>query len=149
MKQIPNNFRRLKNNEKLRNRDLCKNGEYIHEVGHHAWDSMPKAWSGYTFFRKRVRDVTPAITIRIPRPVTPKTTAPKIPIVQFQYPHVGIGIISRVVHVISYDHKYLTGLERIRGENGVGDYTPRYQFKKFKTNRIVGTVHLISFKPKQ
>lgn len=156
MKPIPKNFRRLKTNEVIKpgdwyierkhgdNRGLVTNAMYfVTKVRNHPV---------YTFWRKRIK-----ITVKLmSHPVVVKTSttkpAAKIPIVQFQYPHAGTGLLKRIVHVISYDSEYLTGLERIRGWNGVGDHVIKYQFKKFKTSCILANndgVTLLSFKPKQ
>ena len=150
---IPNNYRQLKPNEKLRRGDLYRripNGEVLKL----SWDnpSPAGAYSTHCFWRRRhTKVVTPAAP-KPKRRVDPQvgvegSAKVKKVQVEFDYPHEG-KVITREVQLISLDDKYLTGLEiGARWDKEARQWKTSYQFKKFRRDRIKagGQIYLSKF----
>ena len=137
MKTIPKNYRKLKSTEVIRKGDLYRlksDHKSIGLAGRHTFGEMPPVWWLYSFFRRRHVKKDETVMLRFP-----KTTEKKMPLVEFWYPH-GLHDLKRTVtvKVISMGDTYLTGLEYV----GESNSTVKWQFKKFRIDRMVGPVKL-------
>ncbi len=96
-----------------------------------------EGYRNYDFFRrKHTKKVAP-----VTRPKSDKP-APTVAVVTFAYPHEHRPV-DRMVHVISLDDKYLTGLERTC--LGYGKY--KYQFKRFLISKMRTAIKLVYYGP--
>jgi len=169
--KIPNNVRRLKSNEIIRDGDYFKHKIDSGREGKMNGDACsnfntPKQYHNWIFYRVRTRLLkskgmqgttnpinrgavfNPATSLWEPKQFQHKqNTEPKKPkklTVTFVYPDsVSGGIVERFVEVISIDSKYITGLEK-QWENGK---TYKWQFKKFLRSKIYhgGIIHIESY----
>lgn len=136
--------RQLGVSEIIRKGDFYKdNGTGVISPVKHSIGRTPRHYRyGYTFWR-RLHTKKPTVAVFTPyrkggdsgtfKKVKPDAKPKaKVPVVRFTYKGE-----QRMVHVISMDDKYISGLERTC--EGYGKY--KYQFKKFLTARA-GTVEL-------
>lgn len=155
--KIPNNWRQLKSGEIIRKGDKWEskiNTNFTGDVEKSIGDNCDE-WDGWAIWRRRHTKAKPVMASVSPRLVRPQFTAKKpvvtrltsgadvteqqaknVAVVDFHY-HGKM----RTVQLISFDPKYLIGLEITLN----WDNKRKYQFKRFLTSEIWGTIKLIHY----
>jgi len=146
--KVPSNYGPVKPNKTLRKGDI-----YIHKndsdvsgvMAHNNPSRTAGSYPDYIFYRRRhIRQAPVVHTLTSAADVT-KQQAKNITVVSFGYPSSKWDVmIHRIVQLISFDDKYLIGLEWVEKRNGRREY----QFKKFLRSRInSGRIQLVKYGP--